>query len=209
VARHDVYVISPARNIEAIERFLDAYVDRTASEDRGDEELAMLALDPSGRPTSGDNSDWEPSKTLTRVIERGLQFTRSAFSVSLKSRDVSLAGAALAFDVDDQVIFGVSMDDEGRCTTEESGTSQGPAARNGPGVWSKSRIHRRRTTATFARGGTLPSQVSGVLMDCGVTSGNVQRSLPRFALPSRHHLACLLTNSPSPTNRRQRSRSYR
>jgi hypothetical protein len=41
----DIYVISPARNRETIERFLRPYVDRAASEDRGDEELMMLALD--------------------------------------------------------------------------------------------------------------------------------------------------------------------
>jgi hypothetical protein len=94
-------MFSPARNIEAIERFLDAYVDRTASEDRGDEERAMLALDPSGRPTSGDKWDWESSKTLTHIVERGLQFPRRAFSDYLKPRDVSLARATLAFDVDE------------------------------------------------------------------------------------------------------------
>lgn len=94
----------------------------------------------------------------------------------LKSRDVSLAGATLAFDVDDQVIFGVSMDDEARPLLREM-------------------AQKFRASRGF--------------MDCGVTSGNVRRSLTRFALPNRHHLACLLTNSPRPTNRRQRSRSYR
>jgi hypothetical protein len=50
---------------------------------------------------------------LTHVVERGLQFPRRAFSVELNTRDASLAGASLAFDTDNQVIFGVSMDDEG------------------------------------------------------------------------------------------------
>ena len=109
----DIYVISPARTRETIECFLDAYVDRAASENRGDEELMMLALDSSGQPSSGDDWDWEPSKSLTHIIDRGLQFPRRAFSVYLKTLDASLAGAILAFDVDNQVIFGVSMDDEG------------------------------------------------------------------------------------------------
>ena len=37
----DVYVVAD-REREVIERFLDGYVDRTASEDRGDEELMLL-----------------------------------------------------------------------------------------------------------------------------------------------------------------------
>jgi hypothetical protein len=43
----------------------------------------------------------------TDIIERGLQFPRRAFSVSLKTRDASLAGAILGFDADNQVIFGI------------------------------------------------------------------------------------------------------
>jgi hypothetical protein len=67
-----VYIISTARDRETIERFLGAYVDRAASEDRGDEELIVLTLDASGEPSSGDDWDWEPSKSLTHVVERGL-----------------------------------------------------------------------------------------------------------------------------------------
>ena len=44
----DVYVVSSARDHETIKRFLNAYVDRAASEERGDEELIMVALDSSG-----------------------------------------------------------------------------------------------------------------------------------------------------------------
>jgi hypothetical protein len=108
----DVYVISPARDRETIERFLNAYVDRAASEDRGDEELMMLALNSSGQQSSGDDWDWEPSKSLIHIIERGLQFPRRAFYVHLKAQDASLTGATLGFDADNQAIFGVSMDDE-------------------------------------------------------------------------------------------------
>jgi hypothetical protein len=53
----DIYVISPGRNLEVIEDFLRAYVDRPASEDRENEELMMLALDSSGQPAPGDNWD--------------------------------------------------------------------------------------------------------------------------------------------------------
>jgi len=50
---------------------------------------------------------------MTDIVERGLQFPRRAFSAYLKTLDTSLAGAILAFDIDNQVIFGVSIDDEG------------------------------------------------------------------------------------------------
>jgi hypothetical protein len=109
----DVYVVSAARNHETIDRFLGEYVDRVASEDRGDEELMMLTLDSSGQPSSGDEWDWEPSKSLTHIVERGLRLPPRAFSVYLKARDPLLAGATLAFDTDNQVIFGISMEDEG------------------------------------------------------------------------------------------------
>ena len=73
----------------------------------------LLAPDSSGQPSSDDHWEWEPSKSLTHIVERGLEFPRRAFSVYLKARNPSLTGAILAFDVDNQVIFGLSIDDEG------------------------------------------------------------------------------------------------
>jgi hypothetical protein len=112
----NIYVVSPLRNRETIERFLAAYVDRAETEDRGNEELSMVALDSSGQPLSGDDWDWEPSKSLTHIVDRGLEFPQRAFSVYLRTLDASFAGAILAFDVDNQVIFGVSLNDEGART---------------------------------------------------------------------------------------------
>lgn len=109
----DLYVISPARDRPTIERFLNTYVDRAASENRGNEELPMVALDPSGHSIGSDDWEWEPSKTLTHIVERGLEYPRRAFSAYLTAQDTSLVGAILAFDVSNQVIFGLSMDDEG------------------------------------------------------------------------------------------------
>jgi hypothetical protein len=109
----DVYAISSARDRETIERFLTMYVNRATSEDRGDEQLMILALEASGKSSNADDWDWEPSESLTHIIERGLQYPRRAFSVYLKAQDASLAGAILSFTTDDQVIFGVSLEDEG------------------------------------------------------------------------------------------------
>jgi hypothetical protein len=109
----DIYVISEARNFETINRFLDLYVDREASEDRGDEELMILPLDIQGDPSEVRDWDWEPAKSLTSIVERGLQYPRRAFTVYLKQQDASLERAILSFTPDDKVIFGVSIDDEG------------------------------------------------------------------------------------------------
>jgi hypothetical protein len=91
------------------------FVTRAECEDRGDEELMILPLDWADDPNELGiwDWDWEPSRTLTQVIERGLQYPRRAFSFYLKTTDVSLTGAILAFATDNKVIFGVSLDDEG------------------------------------------------------------------------------------------------
>jgi hypothetical protein len=58
----DVYVIYRVRDRETIERFLSAYGDRAASEERGAEELMMLALDASGQSSSGEDWDRNPPR---------------------------------------------------------------------------------------------------------------------------------------------------
>jgi hypothetical protein len=109
----DVYVVSEARDRETIERFLTTYVNRVACEDRGDEQLMILPLNASEYPRDMDVWEWEPSKSLTHVVERGLEYPRRAFSVHLKTLDSTLEGAILAFTSDNRVIFSVSLDDEG------------------------------------------------------------------------------------------------
>lgn len=109
----DLYVISSARNQATIEDFLDSFVDREASEDRGDEQLMMLPLGATDPPPKTGDWNWESSRTLSNIIERGLQSPHRAFSVALRSRDTSLCGVWLGFTTDDRVVFGLSIDDEG------------------------------------------------------------------------------------------------
>ena len=109
----DIYVISRSRSRDMIERFLNTYVDIEASADRGREELMLLPLGSSESPPRLEDWDWEPSGTLSNIIERGLQHPPRAFSVSLRTRNTSLAGSTLGFTADDQVFFGLSLDDEG------------------------------------------------------------------------------------------------
>lgn len=109
----DIYVISAARNRETIERFLDTYVNRAASENRGNEELMILPLDATDTPRELAGWEWEPSATLSHIVDRGLDFPRRAFCVYLSARDRSPTGATLGFDASNNVIFGLSLDDEG------------------------------------------------------------------------------------------------
>ena len=120
----DVYVRSTHRDRETLRRFVDEYVDRAASEDRGDEQLMMLPLDLtrreralSARTAGGDAVwdawDWEPAATLDHILERALSEPRRAFFVYLTSSDGRYAGGInLGFTTDDRVIFGVSIEDD-------------------------------------------------------------------------------------------------
>jgi hypothetical protein len=104
----DIYVVAE-RTRSVIDRFLDTYVDRRASENRGDEELMLLPLD--AEPGEPHGWDWEPAKTLTAAIERGLTVPWRAFAIYLKSKHPSHDGACLAFTPDGRVVLGVSIDD--------------------------------------------------------------------------------------------------
>jgi hypothetical protein len=107
----DVYVVSKCRDRASIERFLEAWIDRAASEDRGDEELMLLPLNATGAPAELNGWDWEPALTLTHAIERGLERPPRAFALYLNPRDPVVDGVTLAFTTDDEVVFGLSVDD--------------------------------------------------------------------------------------------------
>jgi hypothetical protein len=108
----DTYVLTKQRNEEAIERFLDAYVDVQTSEDRGDKELSILRMDAASEGPI-DAYEWEPATTLSHIIHRGLSHPRRAFTVYLNSKHERIGYATLAFTSYDQTIFGLAVDDEG------------------------------------------------------------------------------------------------
>ena len=91
----NLYLISGSRNRDIIERFLNTHVDTEASADRGREELMLMPLGSSELPSRLEDWNWEPTGTLSHIIERGLQHPQRAFSVSLRTRDTSLAGSML------------------------------------------------------------------------------------------------------------------
>ncbi len=109
----DIYGLTKHRDASTIDRFLDAYVDRVKSWDRGDEELMMEPLLLTSPLTGVDAYEWEPALTLSHIIERGLASPRRAFTVSLAPKRVDLTSVILSFTADDQLILGVAIDDEG------------------------------------------------------------------------------------------------
>lgn len=105
----DIYGLTHRRDFATINDFIDNYVDRAASENRGDEELM---LDPLHENTE-DGYDWEPSISLTHIIERGLDQPPRAFANYLKTRNSEFDGAIICFTSDNHVIFSVSIDEVG------------------------------------------------------------------------------------------------
>jgi hypothetical protein len=106
----DVYVVSKRRDRTTIERFLERWIDRPASEDRRDEELMMLPL---GATDASANVawEWEPALTLTHAIQRGVDVPSRAFVLYLKPRESLVDAVTVGFTADDRVVFGVSVDD--------------------------------------------------------------------------------------------------
>ncbi len=109
----DIYGLTKNRDAATIDRFLDTYVDREASEDRGDEELMLAPLDDSADLGRLEDAEWEPALTLTHSIERGLAYPRRSFTIHLKSKRADINGVILSFTKDDQLVLGLYIDDEG------------------------------------------------------------------------------------------------
>lgn len=106
----DVYGLTRHRDAVTLNRFLDEYVDRVASADRGDEELLLEPLD--ARPGAMEG-EVEPSLTLSHILERGLAHPRRAFTAYLTClpacRQAGIERVILSFTWDDQVVLGLSV----------------------------------------------------------------------------------------------------
>lgn len=109
----EVYALTRHRDRETIHRFLDEYTDRAANEDRADEDLMMEPLPSASREAGVDGYDWEPALTLTHTIQRGLDYPRRAFIIYLKPKKVDLISVTLSFTNDDQMVVGLTLEDEG------------------------------------------------------------------------------------------------
>jgi hypothetical protein len=101
----DVYVFTRERTQQSVDAFLNAYVDRLASERMADD-ISMLPLDALTDPPP---HDWEvePASTLSEVVAHGLRRPFRAFVRYLKPLpSVPVALLALGFTSDGQVVLG-------------------------------------------------------------------------------------------------------
>lgn len=108
----DVYGLTRRRDATTLNRFLDEYVDRAANADRGDEDLL---LEPLGGRSDSELMTWEsePSRTLTHMVERGLDYPRRAFTIYLKPLaahlEVGIERVIVGFTRDDQLVLGMTV----------------------------------------------------------------------------------------------------
>ena len=109
----NIYGLTKHRDEATINRFLDTYADRFASEDRGDEQLMMLPLGTSSDIQTFDDYEWEPAQSLTHIIQRGTEYPRRAFTVYLSPKHNEISRVILSFTSDDQLVIGLGIDDEG------------------------------------------------------------------------------------------------
>ena len=110
----EAYVLTERRDEETINRFLDEYVDRDASEDREGEELMMEPLDSAGvsrLASSREEYDSEPALTMTHALQRGLDYPRRAFALYVKTKSSEYNGAVLCFTTVNQRVLGVFLGD--------------------------------------------------------------------------------------------------
>lgn len=111
----DIYALSENRDRSLLETFVSKYIDREASEDREDEELMMLPRGATTDETNAEDSwEWEPSRTLSHILDRGLDTPFRAFNASglaPSSEDFELA--SITFTQTGEVVFGLAVDDPG------------------------------------------------------------------------------------------------
>jgi hypothetical protein len=110
----EIYALTRRRDRRTVEQFIATYVDREASEDRAGEELMMLPLDADpGAEERMDEVEWVPVGSLRDILAHGLARPSRAFVASLRPRAAPFTHACLAFTRDEQLVVGLSLDDEG------------------------------------------------------------------------------------------------
>jgi len=108
----NIYCLTRRRDAETVNIFLDRYVDRPHSEDREGVALMVRKLDAPSDSDGVQDYEWEHAPTLTHAVQRGLDYPRRSFALYLKPKRPEIAGAVLGFTSDDQLVLGLSVDDE-------------------------------------------------------------------------------------------------
>jgi len=109
----DIYALTKHRDLKTINRFIDRYADRAANEGRGDEDIMIL------NPSDPFEVNWEPALTLSHMIERGLDYPRICFTIYLGAIVERELGSLIHFTADNQLVLGLSIDDEGALPENE------------------------------------------------------------------------------------------
>jgi hypothetical protein len=104
----DVYGLTRHRDADTLNRFIQEYVDIAANAERGSEELMLEPLN-----TESGAIEWEPSLTLSHIVERGLAYPRRAFAAYFSCLPSmcreGIERAILGFTRDDQLVLGLSV----------------------------------------------------------------------------------------------------
>ncbi len=103
----DVYALSPLRDRETIESFVARYV--SVVDPLLDAEVLVLPLDASD-DLPVDEWDVIPVVSVDGIVDLGLSSPRRVFTVHLRAASPR-CGAILCFACNDEVTFGVSVDD--------------------------------------------------------------------------------------------------
>jgi hypothetical protein len=111
----DIYLLTQHHTAETIQRFLDQYVDRAASDYRHGEEISVLPLNvkTEREMVSSDNMEAVPVSSLADILRYGLSQPPRAFYIHLVPKSSPIAYVMLGFTTDGQLILGLSIDDEG------------------------------------------------------------------------------------------------
>lgn len=73
----------------------------------------LLPIGADGSPNQLEDWEWEPAVSLSHIMKRGLTVPSRAFTVALKAKDPSISCVTLGFTLNNYVVFGLSIDDEG------------------------------------------------------------------------------------------------
>lgn len=101
----DIYVLTPRRDRETLERFIERYVDRPASSERRDEDLMIRTL-------AGGAESYAPERIggLEQALGRGLDRPPVCFPLYLRSKP-EYDRAIIGFTADGKLALSLSLDD--------------------------------------------------------------------------------------------------
>lgn len=107
---YDIYVLSSLRDQITLNKFINHYTERTAIEDRKDEEIMVLPLGVAEEENMLlDEYDWMPAINVENVIKIGVSKPIRAFRLYLPSNKNNFSSIIITFTSDNLVIFGLSL----------------------------------------------------------------------------------------------------